>query len=344
MKSKVFVMAAIVAAMMGSALPARAQVSPDKAEVLYYLPKTTIALEVEYEEVTYQQGPFYQYSERYLGTKNIVKENVTQCELKTVRINTKTEADENRSYTFTPSVMAGTNKFVLNAQGILEGFNIAYKEHKTKGDEKIKKEHPEKDFNILPLLEEQMMASSTAKMAEGAAKQIYHIREARMNLISGEVDKMPADGESMKLMLKQLQQEEDQLTALFVGKITRVKKSRIVLIEPEKKQDEVAFRFSKHYGVVDNNDLSGEPYYITIEGIKKVYATEAGKKKMGVSDIYYNVPGYATVICTDGEKTLAKKNIAIAQWGIAVPLAKDAMRAGAVVRFNPRTGALMGVQ
>lgn len=45
-------------------------------------------------------------------------------------------------------------------------------------------------------------------MAEVAAKQLYRIRESRLNLVTGEVDELPADGESFKLIIQQLDEQE----------------------------------------------------------------------------------------------------------------------------------------
>ena len=48
--------------------------------------------------------------------------------------------------------------------------------------------------------EELLMAGSTAKQAEVAAKQIYRVRESRLNILTGEADNLPPDGEAMKLV------------------------------------------------------------------------------------------------------------------------------------------------
>ncbi|MFR5758344.1 MAG: DUF4831 family protein [Bacteroides cellulosilyticus] len=42
---------------------------------------------------------------------------------------------------------------------------------------------------------------------------------------------------------------------------------------------EVAFRFSKKLGIVANNDLAGEPVYITIADLKSINIPEADPKK-----------------------------------------------------------------
>ena len=56
--------------------------------------------------------------------------------------------------------------------------------------------------------EELLMAGSTAKQAEVAAKQIYRIRESRLNILTGEADNLPPDGEAMKLVIQQLEEQE----------------------------------------------------------------------------------------------------------------------------------------
>lgn len=43
--------------------------------------------------------------------------------------------------------------------------------------------------------------------------------------------------------------------------------------------NEVAFRFSKKLGIVANNDLAGEPVYITLKNLKTVKMPEDDGKK-----------------------------------------------------------------
>ena len=44
------------------------------------------------------------------------------------------------------------------------------------------------------------MASSTAKMAELVAKEIYNIRESKNALLRGQADNTPSDGAQLKIM------------------------------------------------------------------------------------------------------------------------------------------------
>ena len=91
---------------------------------------------------------------------------------------------------------------VVNEQGILCGVNVpavSVKNCETKANILTKNAKQLSTQDLLPLTQDYMMAGSTAKMAEGAAKQIYTIRESRLNLLTGEVDHMP-DGEAMRIM------------------------------------------------------------------------------------------------------------------------------------------------
>ena len=145
-----------------------------------------------------------------------------------------------------------------------------------------------------------MTHRSISKMAEGVAKQIYHIRESRINWLTGEVDHMPADGKSLEMILKQLDRQEKQLTSLFLGKETRKTLHKTICIDPKEMTDEVVFRFSEIQGIVDADDLSGEPFYMTAVVTKSTYNTEKTKKKTAESPIFYNLPGSIYLTLTDG--------------------------------------------
>ena len=61
------------------------------------------------------------------------------------------------------------------------------------------------------------MASSTAKMAELVAKEIYNIRESKMPFYAAKADNMPSDGAQLKIMLDNLNAQEDAMTKMFSG-------------------------------------------------------------------------------------------------------------------------------
>ena len=189
------------------------------------------------------------------------------------------------------------------------------------------------------------MASSTAKMAELVANEIYNIRESKNALLRGQADNMPSDGAQLKIMLDNLNLQEEAMTEMFSGVRNKEEKTFTVRLTPDKEMDnEVAFRFSKKLGIVANNDLAGEPVYITLKNLKTVNVPEDdGKKK--VDGIAYNVPGKAQVILTEGKKQWFNGELPVTQFGTIEYLAPALFNKKSTVQvtFNPDTGGLIKV-
>ncbi|MBQ3914592.1 MAG: DUF4831 family protein [Paludibacteraceae bacterium] len=322
--------------------------STTDAVLVYYMPKTILAFDVTYTQTTRTQGPFYQYAERYLGTKDIVMEDESVYELNNITLNTKTVADPDRAYTFTPSGSQKAN-IILDKKGLLVAFNAEQQEEKTR-DNVYNSEQPKaprgkkNGAGLAPLSEEALFASSKAKMAEAAAKQIYRIREARTNLISGEVEHMPADSKMLGLMLDKLEEQEAELVALFVGETKSRKHHKIIYLTPEQdEQGKVLLRFSRFAGPVAADDLSGEPLMLNMTVSKKELQPSEEKPK-AVSDIRYNIPGEVSVQVMDSKgKTLIDKAVPVAQFGVSVALPQDLIRRQPHILFNTRTGAILSI-
>ena len=84
-------------------------------------------------------------------------------------------------------------------------------------------------------------------------------------------DNMPSDGAQLKIMLDNLNLQEEAMTEMFSGTRDKEEKTFTVRLTPDKEFDnEVAFRFSKKLGVVANNDLAGTPFYISLKDLKTV--------------------------------------------------------------------------
>ena len=52
------------------------------------------------------------------------------------------------------------------------------------------------------------------------AKEIYNIRESKNALVRGQADNMPKDGEQLKIMLANLEEQEAAMTEMFSGTLT----------------------------------------------------------------------------------------------------------------------------
>src|ERR1035437_1167671 len=198
---------------------------------------------------------------------------------------------------------------------------------------------------LLPLGEEYMMAGSEAKLAEGAAKQIYRIRESRLSLLTADQDKLPADGESFKSMLDGMNSLESQLTELFIGKTSKELQVQTIYLTPDAALvNDVLFRLSAIKGLVNADDLSGTPYYISIKptDIKKNGSDSKTKiEKTGICSI---LPSSTLITIGDGANTVFADQFLIPQFGILLPLSENLLKQPATKVFiDSQTGQLLKI-
>lgn len=315
--------------------------------MVYALPKTTLFFEIEVETTVEKPGVFYLYSQRYLATSQVILEEKTTSKVKNISMKTFTEPDLNRRFAVEPIAKSPLNGIVVNEQGILCGVNIApssqavtvapeLKQHKFE----IAKSEPE----LLPLTQEYMMAGSTAKMAEGAAKQIYDIRASRLNLLSGEMDHLP-DGEALKSMLSGLEKKEKELTELFVGSTRKKSTTYYITLNPDKVMSkEVLFRLSTLRGVVSKDDLSGEPYFITITPEKIQIQERDPKVKVEKVGLYTVLPAVTAITISDGVNPVFQQTIQMPQFGQLVTLPESLLRTPGIKIFvDVQTGRINGM-
>ncbi len=316
-------------------------VQENETAVVYYMPKTELAITLSYECVEQEPGIFYQYAQRYLGAKNIVTEKKITYRLSDMALSTLASADTNRAYKVNAQKSYQLQLLSLTPDGRLAGYNIS----DVSKDDEAKGERREE---LMPLLEEQFMAGSISKMAEGAAKQIYRIRETRLNILGGDVEHVPADGQAMQLVLDELDEQEQALVALFVGTTQVTQHTHTFRYLPaDDVEKEVVCRLSKHTGIVDKNDLSGEPVYLTLKAHKQSLQTAymVDPKSSLPSQLYYNLPGTAD-ICLQYQTINIAQSVTVAQYGIAIPLAMDLFtgKQKNSIYIHPETGNILSIQ
>lgn len=249
--------------------------------VVYSLPKTQIELEIKANKVSYTPGEFSKYADRYLRLTNVSAEPDEYWELNSVKVKSVGVPNSETTYFVKLKDKTVAPLMELTEDGIVKSINVPY----SKSNE-IKKAAPVTPATVKAnprdfLTEEILMASSTAKMAELVAKEIYNIRESKNALLRGQADNTPSDGAQLKIMLDNLNAQEDAMTKMFSGTRDKEEKTFTIRLTPDKElNNEVAFRFSKKLGVVANNDLAGTPFYITLKDLKTVkMPQDDGKKK-----------------------------------------------------------------
>ncbi|MBP6064894.1 DUF4831 family protein [Bacteroides sp.] len=312
--------------------------------VTYVLPKTQIDIEVKANKIIYTPGEFSKYADRYLRLNNVSADAQEYWELVSVKAKSVGVPDSERVYFVKMKDKTVAPLIELTEDGIIKSINTPFSPRKATPAAVLtpaKKRVNPRDF----LTEEILMANSSAKMAELVAKEIYNIRESKNALVRGQADNMPKDGEQLKLMLNSLDEQEGAMTEMFSGTSDKEEKTFTIRIDPSKElKDQIAFRFSKKLGVVANNDLAGEPVYISLKDVKAInLPPEDGKKK--VDGIAYIVPGKALVTLTEGKNKLFEEELPVTQFGSIEFLAPALFnkKATTKVSFNPVTGGLIKV-
>ena len=314
--------------------------------LVYSLPKTEFNIEVETEKTTQKPGVYYRYSERYLATNKVITEEKTTYRLKSLKVKTTALPDSNRTYSFIPNQSLQTCHLAVNSKGILCGVNVACEPEKTSNPTVLlPTKEPAKD-QLLPLGEEYMMAGSEAKLAEGVAKQIYRIRERRLSLLSADVDKLPADGDSFKSMLEGLNKLERDLTELFAGKTAVETQTQTINITPTKAiNNQVLFRLSALRGIVPTDDLSGAPYYFSIVPAIITVNPADPKARPEKPALFYILPASTQLNIGNGINTLYNNEFFVPQFGKTIPLTESLLRKkGIKLHVDSQTGRLLNIE
>ena len=317
--------------------------------LVYSLPKTELCFEVTVEKVVEKPGVFYLYSQRFLATDKVIVEENTTFSVKGIKVTSRPVPDNARRFSLNPAEKSALKNIVVNQLGILSGVNISTEKKviEIKKEKKIGESRAYVDFgDVLPLTQESMMAGSTAKLAEGAAKMIYDIRESRISLLTGEMDQLPSDGDALKTMLNGLDRKEKELTELFTGSRQSEKTLHHVTIIPDSSQLEtVLFRLSSKRGFVDKDDFGGEPFYISIIPEKIQVKAADPKARMEKIGLYTVLPAQTSVKVSDGVKPHLEKDFFIPQFGVLMPLSENLFKSQKVkVKVDEETGRLISIE
>ena len=323
----------------------RPGVTPEGA--VYFLPKTVLRFVVQVEKTTYTPGDFCKYAGRYLRLDNVSDEPATRYRVTSIKMDTYGEADKTKAFAVKFNAKSAASNVALADDGTLLAVNAEPRRLQApaafRPAPKPKRPNP-RSF----LSEEVLAAGSVAKMAELTAQEIYDIRDSKNYLNRGEADYMPKDGEQLRIMLANLDRQDRALTQLFTGTTVKDTAEYVLTVCPQPGMEkQVLFRLSQKLGLVDADDLSGEPYYISVTDEKNLPAAapeaEGGKKKKDKEDgIYVNIPGKISVTIYKGSAVLDSFDASAAQYGYTELLSGELFnkRYTTHLTLNPATGAI----
>ncbi len=312
----------------------------------YYLPRTAIQFSVLVERTTTEPGELCMYAERFLKKRDVAQQSTTQYRIAGIDMNCIGVRDTSKF--FTPNIDAKHSiaSLKVSEDGIILAVND---QPKAMPQHKAFEPAPKKPaLNPHDYMNQDILAAgSSAKTAELAAQDIYDIRESRTQLSRGQADFMPKDGEQLKLMLENLDTQEQALLQLFEGVTERdTMEATFVYVPDREVQRHVLFRFSQRLGLLDDDDLAGEPYYIGIEDLHSMPSNTAvvedGKKSKDDANIYVTLPGKIRLTLSRSEQQLISQELYAAQFGKTAPLDPELFgkKLYTSVVYNPITGSV----
>ncbi len=353
MKKTIIALAALA---LAASAPAQTSTRLDAGKateygLVYSLPLTALDIYLEAELTQEHPGEFYNYARRHLGINDAIKSDVLSAELKSVTIVPRGVADSRQQWL--AQFKNGSSVFMtLSPDNIPMGINAD-------GTPSMVPVIPSaQDAAPSPLegpaarqavTQDMARSASVSKKAELAAQRIFELRETRSDILSGQADNPPADGDAMKLVLDNLAAQEAALTAMFAGvSTTRTVVEKVTFIPDSTATDnKVIARLSAVDGILEPDNLAGTPITLDIKILERgeLPLTEKGEPKaFPKGGVAYRIPGTAQVTVSYAGRSIASAEVPLAQLGVVFglnPALFSDKRQPYSVTFDTATGAVV---
>lgn len=321
--------------------------------ILYSLPTTALKITVTAEKETRTAGPYYGYALKYLGRENVITENSTRWNIKSVKVVPVGVKDNDTQYLI--QLKPGAVTFVgVDANGMLRSINEEPNAYKTPeiitSSRTIEIKDDGKVDEYLKYVDMDFISSqSSMKQAEMISSSLMEIRDAYLSLTRGTADNNPTDGKQLELMLNSLRQQEEAMSRAFTGTTSTETVERDYLYIPEGNGEEILFRLSNINGFTDKDDFSGEPVYISTEILYEGHLPQDAngvEKKLPKDAIIYAIPGTARISLSTTNQKIYEVETDFAQFGTTFglnPTLFTDKKSPSFAVFSPETGALLEI-
>ncbi|MBO4633806.1 MAG: DUF4831 family protein [Bacteroidales bacterium] len=303
-------------------------------EVSYFLPSTTLTLEVEAQQETFFAGPYAAFAKRMLNL-DVRKVDAVTTHVLSVELKPSVEADLSARYTLeteVPEVMElsaqGLVSFADNTEAgnarwhFLPGLRADFSQGGITGPDKqvtrvrYKTVPTDTAFVRKPVEERGTETKTLEDKAAEAAEIILRMRKERMNIATGNTD-ASFSGEALADALAELRRIEEEYLVMFKGyTVTRpLQASFDIIPQPGSKTNRyLAFRLDPDQGLVSNG--RGTPYYLEVEPEQLLSNDDdASAKKAKGTQIHYRIPMICKIRLTEDGRTLLQSRQPIYQLG-----------------------------
>lgn len=302
--------------------------------VYYYLPSTTITVEVEAEQETFFAGPYAAFAKKLLNIDVRRSDEVTSRVL-SATISTRLEADRKTATPLdsdipelmtlsTQGLVSFGNKTELNATWrFLPPVRSDFSDKGLTGDSKQVKRIVYKSiptdtaFVRVPVEEKFIETKSLEDKAKEAADHILSLRAQRLDIATGNTD-ATFSGAALADALREIRQMEEEYLTLFRGysQVRTLTASFDVIPQANlKNQRYLAFRTDPERGLVSNG--RGTPYYIELEpeGLVREETSASARKSGKTTQIRYRIPMICKLTLTEDGSPLVESRIPVYQLG-----------------------------
>lgn len=353
--SRLIIAALIAAAPIASQAQTTQRLTASKANeygLIYSLPLTEVDITVETEHTRTTPGEFHNYARRHLAINNAITDGATTVAVKSVTITPHGVADPDNRW-LVQFKSGSTTYIILSDDGTPLAINA------NTGASMPAVELPQaraaeptilqSDAARQAMTQDMIRSSSLSKRAEIAAQRIFELRDMRSDLLSGQFDNPPADGQAMQLVLQNLADQEAALTAMFAGTTETWTCVETFTLRPDSTDmaPRVLARISPFDGILDADNLAGAPLYLSVEVIEpgRLPVNDKGEaKKFPKGGFAYGIPGTARVSLIYEGTEIASKEVALAQLGVTFGLDPGLFsdkKAPAQLRLDPANGAIL---
>ena len=363
--------------MSGSLVPYRVIPISDVPDTItssgmfYALPRQGVEVEIVVRRQEFTPGPYAEFAERLLGTRNVIRENRTVYTIDNVFVSQNVQADPMEIY----FVQFNDSRLVLEYYNclILSRVNppqnqISERGRRGRNEQPVRIMRPNNRpiapmINVLEgrdtvffnqLLDTQIVqrfeirtvqtVKTPLQRAQEAVGRIARIREDRNRLITG-FHEVNYEAAAIRFMNEEFNRMENEYIRLFTGSVKVSYETVRFEFMPESR-DRLTFRlagFSADYGLQDPGVPGNQNITLNIALNDPIlpdiqrFSRNAMSPKTGFR---YRIPSQALVTVSLGNQLLYSRQMPFSQFGSVQSLAPDLLQ----IDFLPQTGEIRSIR